>query len=544
MKKTTRLILGLLIVLLILNISSVFAQTPAENTEEKICVVYITGVGCPNCAITDPAVLTELTNKYTNLIVIEYEIYHQREDNIETANGYFNNYLPNIRAGVPLIIFNKNQVGLGRFDVLDSENIIKNSNSNKCPLPNGSSTDFKDLDMTSLPGKPKIWTNNRILIKQEGGDNNELKQLLTQEPSPSLKKDFKKIEPLPIEISEVDILFEHAVKINGGVLQWEIVHEQKSKFWSWPIIILILIIILLLVYIFLIKRKIHETPESTLEFSNQKKKKYLIIGISIIALIGFFILTKNISSDFLKQIGYTLPLPLFTFLIALVDGFNPCNIFVLTFLLGLLVSVSHSRKRIYIIGYTFIFVVFIIYFLFMAAWLNIFKFIGFITPLRITIACIALIAGIINCKELLFFRKGITLMIQEKHKGLLLRKIENMKEVILKGSVPALIVSSIILAAFASLVELPCTAGFPIIYTAVLVGRFLESTMGYYLYLIFYNLIYVIPLIVMITIFGYYFKGKQITKEQMQIIKFIGGLIMILLGITLLVNPSLMGIGT
>jgi len=541
MEKTTKLILGFLTILLILNISSISAQAPVENnknTKEKICAVYITGVGCPNCAITDPAVLTELTNKYSNLIIIEYEIYHQRQDNIEIANRYFNNYLLNTRAGVPLIIFNKNQVGLGRFDLLDSESIIKDLDSNKCPLPDGSSIDFEDLDITSLPGRPKIWTNDRILIKQEGGDNNELKQLLTQELSPSLKKDFKEIEPIPVKISEAEVSFKNAIKINGGVLQWEIGYKQKTEYWPWIIITLILIIILLLVYIFLIKRKIHETPESSL-----KKKKYLIIGISIIALIGFFILAKNISSDFLKQAGYKLPLPLFTFLIALIDGFNPCNIFVLTFLLGLLVSVSHSRKRIYIIGYTFIFVVFIIYFLFMAAWLNIFKFIGFITPLRIGIACIALIAGIINCKELLFFRKGITLMIQKKHKGLLLRKIEDMKEVILKGSIPALITSSIVLAAFASLVELPCTAGFPIIYTAVLIGRFLESTGGYYLYLIFYTLIYVIPLIVIITIFGYYFKGKQITKEQMQIIKFIGGFIMILLGIILLINPSLIGIG-
>ncbi|MBW2965976.1 hypothetical protein KY342_02625, partial [Candidatus Woesearchaeota archaeon] len=210
---------------------------------------------------------------------------------------------------------------------------------------------------------------------------------------------------------------------------------------------------------------------------------------------------------------------------------------------GLLISASHSRKKIYAIGYTFIFVVFVIYFLFMAAWLNIFKYIGFITPLRIAIASIALIAGAINCKELFAFRKGITLMIQEQHKGPLLKRIEHMKEIILNGSMPALILASISLAAFASLVELPCTAGFPIIYTGILTGKILASSLSYYLYLVFYNFIYVVPLIVIITIFGYTFKGKQITQRQMQIIKFIGGLIMILLGLILLINPSLIGIG-
>ena len=265
--------------------------------------------------------------------------------------------------------------------------------------------------------------------------------------------------------------------------------------------------------------------------------------IAIIVIIGFYFLTQYIQPDTLKEIGCSLPLPVFTFVIAIIDGFNPCNLFVLTFLLALLTSVSHSRKKIYLVGFCFVFVVFVIYFLFMAAWLNIFKYIGFITPLRVAIAIIALVAGVINCKEILFFRRGVTLMVQEKHKGPLTRKIDSMKDVIKKGSYIALITSSIILATFASLVELPCTAGFPIIYTGILSGKVLENTLSYYLFLFMYNLVYVIPLAIIIGIFGYTLRGKKVTKRQMQIIKFIGGFIMILLGIILLTNPSLIGIG-
>jgi len=125
----------------------------------------------------------------------------------------------------------------------------------------------------------------------------------------------------------------------------------------------------------------------------------------------------------------------------------------------------------------------------------------------------------------------------------LLKKIDKMKEVIQKGSMSALIISSIILALFSSLIELPCTAGFPIIYTGILTGKFMTSSFGYYLYLLAYNLVYVLPLCVIIGIFGYTLKGKRITKHQMGIIKYIGGIIMLLLGIILLVNPGLiMGI--
>ena len=271
----------------------------------------------------------------------------------------------------------------------------------------------------------------------------------------------------------------------------------------------------------------------------EKKKKILVAAATVLILILFYFFTKNISHDYLKQLGLTLPLPLFTFIIALVDGFNPCNLFVLTLLLSLMLSESHSRKKIYAVGFSFIAVVYAFYFLFMAAWLNIFKYVGFIDPLRIGIALVAIAAGLINCKEFFFYRKGVTLMVQDKHVGLLKRRIQHVADLMKKATVPTLIGASIFLAIFASLVELPCTAGFPIIYTGILTGAFLKSSIMYYLYLILYNAVYVLPLLIVITILGYTFHGKQISKKTMALIKFIGGAIMLLLGIVLLVNPSL-----
>jgi len=555
-KQQTKIIIKLCLVLFILIISS--STISAEKNQEKICAVYITGIGCPNCAITDPALLSEYTSKYPDLIIVEYEIYHLRASNQNIANQYFESYIPNTQAGIPLIIFNKNQVGLGRFPVLDSKEIIKILDSNNYPLPDGSSFNFDDLDLTSLKGKVKIWTKNRVLISGSEGNNELLKKLLITEDILSVLKniEFEEIEPKPVSISDGQIEFSNAVKINDWILEWNgesslitigesdfkdieginHVTESSWKSWYWIIIIFAFFIVFFILHKFKILKK------CMCICLTERQKNYFIVGVTLLFLIGFFILAKNISPAFLEKAGYTLPLPIFTLFIALIDGFNPCNIFVLTFLLGLLVSVSHSRKRIYTIGFTFVFMVFLIYLLFMVAWLNIFRYIGFITPLRIAIASIALIAGIINCKELLFFRKAITLMIQEQHKGPLVRRVEKMKEVIQKASFPILIFSSIGLAAFASLVELPCTAGFPIIYTGILSGKVLSS-FHYYIYLIFYNLIYVIPLAVIITIFGYSFKAKQINKRQMQVIKFIGGLIMILLGIILLINPSLIGVG-
>jgi len=391
-EKQLKILLGIFLVLLILNLSGISAQ----NNENIICSTYITGIGCPNCAITDPALLSGYTSKYPNLIVIEYEIYNLRASNQDIANQYFKSYIPNTRAGVPLIIFNKNQTGLGRFQVLDSEEIIKNLDSNDYPLPDGLSIKFNDLDITNLKGKIKIWTQNRVLISGNKGNNEILKKLLTTENISSILEniDFEEIEPEPVLISEGQVEFSHAIKIDGWVLEWNgeslvittgetdiddtegINYLTKSpwKFWYWILIISGFFILLFIFYKFKIVKKCMRICLT------EKGKNYFIIGVSLLLLIGFFLLAKKIPHESLEKLGYTLPLPIFTIFIALIDGFNPCNLFVLTFLLGLLISASHSRKKIYTIGYTFIFVVFIIYFLFMAAWLNIFKYIGFITP--------------------------------------------------------------------------------------------------------------------------------------------------------------------
>jgi len=71
----------------------------------------------------------------------------------------------------------------------------------------------------------------------------------------------------------------------------------------------------------------------------------------------------------------------------------------------------------------------------------------------------------------------------------------------------------------------------------------MESSVSYYFYLALYNLVYVLPLLIIVTIFIYTFRVRKITQRQMEIIKFIGGIIMILLGIVLLVNPGLIGLG-
>jgi len=522
-----------------------------QPTQDPICVVYLTGIGCGNCAIVDPLLLVEATSANPNLIIFEYEIFRQSEENFKTKEGYFDTYLSKKHRGVPFLLLNKEKKFVGRFRVLEAIKTFKDIKTNPFPQENGSSVEFKDLNISALPGSLKIWTKNRVLISGKWGKNRDLKKLLVVEDIWDVLKDFdfQKVEPKPVDISHGKIEFQYAVKVGDWQLQWNgdpIKSESanaKEKEKEGPMVGLLVALIVL--GLALASFRIIKTKKgASLKFDLKTRMRDIVItGVALVALCLFFIFAKDISPDFLEKAGVALPLPVFTFFIALVDGFNPCNMFVLTCLLALLISTSHSRQRLYVVALSFVFMVFIFYYVFMAAWLNVFKYIGFIAPLRIGIAVIALIAGMINCKELFFFKKGISLTIQDKHKGPLMSKIQGMKEVIANGSFPLLITSSLGLAALASLVELPCTAGFPIIYTGVLSGKGLDSTFVYYFYLFLYNVVYVLPLLVIILLFINTFRARQITQRQMEIIKFIGGIIMILLGIVLLVNPGLIGLG-
>ncbi|MBN2689439.1 MAG: hypothetical protein JXR42_02390 [Gammaproteobacteria bacterium] len=267
--------------------------------------------------------------------------------------------------------------------------------------------------------------------------------------------------------------------------------------------------------------------------------RLIILTISTIAFALLLIAMHYIPSHALQKISQLVPLPIFTFIVAIVDGFNPCNVFVLALFLGFLASASNSRGKVLMVGFTFVIMIFILYFLFMAAWLNIFSLIGFINPLRISIASFSIIVGAINCKELFFFKKGISLTISDNNKSLIYQKLRNMRSLFESGSWILLFVAAVAFTLFVAMVELPCTAGFPIVYVGVLSGKYVSQSYHYYLYLLYYNIVFILPAATIVGIFGCTLKTSQINQKQVKWLKFIGGTLLLLLGTVLLAKPAL-----
>ena len=228
-------------------------------------------------------------------------------------------------------------------------------------------------------------------------------------------------------------------------------------------------------------------------------------------------------------------LPMFTLVLAGLDSFNPCALFVLMFLLSLLIH-AKSRVRMLIIGGTFVFFSGFIYFLFMAAWLNLFFLTGRVAYITMVAGAVAFFVGVVNVKDFFAFKEGVSLTMSDGAKGKL---ITRMRGLLKADSMVSMLTGTVVLAVAANAYELLCTAGFPMVYTRVLTLREL-GTSSYYMYLVFYNLVYVIPLAIMVLVFTFTLGSRKLTEWEGRLLKLLSGSMMLMLGGVLLVKPTLL----
>lgn len=229
----------------------------------------------------------------------------------------------------------------------------------------------------------------------------------------------------------------------------------------------------------------------------------------------------------------SLGLPLFTLVIGLLDGFNPCAMWVLLFLLSMLIHLQDRRKMLLIAG-TFVIVSGAVYYAFMAAWLNIFLLIGLSTAVRWTLGGMALAIGGINVKDFFAWQRGVSLTIPASAKpGLYARMRAILAE---EQTLPALTAVAI-LAVMVNFIELLCTAGFPAIYTAILTQQVLNP-LTYHAYLGLYILGYVADDALMVGIAVMALSSRKLTERTGRLLKLISGLVMLGLGGILILYPE------
>jgi len=225
-----------------------------------------------------------------------------------------------------------------------------------------------------------------------------------------------------------------------------------------------------------------------------------------------------------------------TVLIAFVDGFNPCSLWVLTVLLALVLHTG-SRRRVALIGGTFLLVTTAIYGLFIVGVYSALSFVGALGWIRGVVALFALTFGLINVKDFFWFKVGPSMTISDEHKPGIYRQARALGRP--GAALPAVMAGAAVMAAGVALVEIPCTAGFPVIWSD-LVATADTSTATFALLLGVYLLVYLFDELLVFGAAVVTMRATKLQERHGRVLKLIGGMVMITIAVTILFAPDMM----
>lgn len=223
-------------------------------------------------------------------------------------------------------------------------------------------------------------------------------------------------------------------------------------------------------------------------------------------------------------------LPALAVILGVVDGFNPCAMWVLVYLISL-VATLRDRKRIWMIVGSFVLASGVLYFLFMTAWLNVFLVIGYVKPVTVVIGLVALGGGILQVKEVIETKGAIVCKVTDEDSRQ--KTMSRVQKIVSSPITLGTIVGIIALAFAVNSIEFVCSAAVPAVFTRVLSLASL-TTLQYYGYILLYVLFFMLDDLV---IFGSAAMAmtSSLGERYSKYFRPVGAAILILLGLLLLI---------
>lgn len=226
-------------------------------------------------------------------------------------------------------------------------------------------------------------------------------------------------------------------------------------------------------------------------------------------------------------------LPTAAFVIGLIDGFNPCAMWILLFLISMLLG-RKDRKRMWILGITFLLTSAFVYMAIMLSWFHIVINVMASVIFRNIIAIVALIGAFINLRGYLTNNDSGCSVVDDKKRKKVITKI---KEFTKKKSLILSVIGVISLAISVNVIELACSAGLPLVFTQILALNKV-SGIGAFFYTLIYIFFFLIDDIIIFSIAMITSKVTAFSTKYTKYSHLVGGLIMLLIGILLLLKPE------
>jgi thiol-disulfide isomerase/thioredoxin len=233
-----------------------------------------------------------------------------------------------------------------------------------------------------------------------------------------------------------------------------------------------------------------------------------------------------------------LSLPLLTVVLGAVDGFNPCAMWVLVFLIGLLVGLKDHR-RMWVLGGVFLLASAAVYFVFMAAWLNVLLFLGALLWIRLAVGVLALGGGAFYLREFVLSSEAVCKVTPP---GKRQRIMEGLRRAVRQRRLFLALSGIVVLAIAVNLIELICSAGIPAVYTQVLSLTSLPPWQ-YYLYLLLYILVFLLDDLVVFATAMVTLQAAGLTAKYSRYSHLLGGVVLCGVGVLLLLRPEWLTFG-
>lgn len=229
-----------------------------------------------------------------------------------------------------------------------------------------------------------------------------------------------------------------------------------------------------------------------------------------------------------------LTLPLITVVIGLADGFNPCAMWVLLFLISMLIGMK-DKKRMWILGSTFLLTSALIYLIFMMSWLNLANLLISVVWVRVIIAIVSLVGGIINLRGYIKHRKvsGCDVVDDKKRNKIITR----IKKFTTEKNFWLAILGVIVLTISVNVVELACSAGLPVMFIEILSLNNLTA-IEEIIYIVLYMLFFLLDDFVVFVIAMTTLSLTGVSSKYGNLSKLIGGILMLLIGLLLMFKPE------
>lgn len=232
-----------------------------------------------------------------------------------------------------------------------------------------------------------------------------------------------------------------------------------------------------------------------------------------------------------------ISLPILSVIMGAIDGFNPCAMWVLIFLITMLFNME-NKKRMWALCITFLVTSALIYLVFMFVWLGVAtKLLTTISWLKLLIGLVALIGAFINLKGFIksIVKKdaGCEVVDNSKRKKI----ISKIKKYTSEKSFILAMLGVMLLAISVNAIELACSAGLPVLFTNVLAlndVNFIEKCIYIFIYIFFF----LIDDIIVFFVAMFTLNIKALSTKYTKYSHLIGGIIMLIIGILMIFKPE------